>query len=135
MQQDVRETAQRLSENAKLENGTANAVNSFYCHLQSNMFERSPTGTESASQHFRHKRLVTSSVVSDVQSGNADMSMADCIPHTWQATSTNSLETVRSTFLVEVKGASRNLMKAIVKPTVSHIADAYNKLEVHFQQP
>jgi hypothetical protein len=42
----------------------------------------------------------------------------------------NSLEKVKPPFLVEAKGVSKSLIKAIVKPTVSHIADAYNKIEV-----
>lgn len=132
MQQDVRESAQRLGENAKMENGTANAVNSFYLHLQSNMFERNPVGTHSTSQHLRLKPLVTSSVEPAVQSGNADMGEPDYPPHVWQGTAIKSIAKAKPTFLVEAKGVSRNLVKAIVKPTVSHIADAYNKFEVCF---
>jgi hypothetical protein len=68
--------------------------------------------------------------MSAVQSRNADMSKIESPSRASQVTSTNSLAQVKPTFLVEAKGVSRNLMKAIVKPTVSHIADAYNKLEV-----
>lgn len=132
MQQDVRESAQRLSEHTKLENGTANAVNSFYHHLQSNKFERKPVGSDSESHHLRLEPLVTSSPKSAVRSGNADVNEVDCPPHAWQGTATNSVVKAKPTILVEVKGVSRNLMKAIVKPTVSHIADAYNKFEVCF---
>ena len=113
-----------------MENGTTNSVNSFYRHLQSTIFERRPTGTNSASQHLRLKPLVKPSIVSTTQWGKVDMNEVDYLPNSSQATSTNSLEKVKPTFPVEAKGVSRNLMKAIVKPTVSHIADAYNKFEV-----
>ncbi|KUL82531.1 hypothetical protein ZTR_09178 [Talaromyces verruculosus] len=129
MQQDVRESAQKLSENTKLEDGTSNAVNSFYRHLQLNMFKPSPVGIDSPPQQLQLKPLGDSSVESAVQSGKAGMSETDCPPYAWQGTATNSIAKVKPTFLVEVKGVSRNLMKAIVKPTVSHIADAYNKFE------
>jgi hypothetical protein len=130
MQQDVRETAERLSEHGKLENGTVNAVKSFYRHLQSKMVQHSPTATDSASHPLRRTPLVPSSIMSAVPSRNTDMSKIESPSHPTQVTSSNSIEQVKPTFLVEAKGVSRNLMKAIVKPTVSHIADAYNKLEV-----
>ncbi|PCH02253.1 UDP-glucuronosyl/UDP-glucosyltransferase [Penicillium occitanis (nom. inval.)] len=129
MQQDVRETAERLSEHGKLENGTVNAVKSFYRHLQSKMVQHSPTATDSASHPLRRTPLVPSSIMSAVPSRNTDMSKIESPSYPSQVTSSNSIEQVKPTFLVEAKGVSRNLMKAIVKPTVSHIADAYNKLE------
>lgn len=39
-------------------------------------------------------------------------------------------EKVKTTFLVDAKGVSISLIKAIIKPTVSHIADAHRKREV-----
>lgn len=39
-------------------------------------------------------------------------------------------EKVKTTFLVDAKGVSKSLIKAIIKPTVSHIADAHRKREV-----
>lgn len=39
-------------------------------------------------------------------------------------------EKLNTTFFVDAKGVSKSLIKAIIKPTVSHIADAHRKREV-----
>ena len=41
-----------------------------------------------------------------------------------------SEENIHTTFLVDAKGVSKSLIKAIIKPTVSHIADGHRKREV-----
>lgn len=102
----------------------------FYHNLQSNKFEREPVGSDSASQQLRLEPLVTSSVESAVRTGNAEVNEADCPSHSWQRTATILVVKMKPTFLVELKGVSKDLMKAIVKPAVSHIVHVYNKFEV-----
>lgn len=124
-----------LGLHAGQEPGATNAVNCFLRHLRWEKTKRSPTGSNPAIYRMRLKGMavspVTTTAVGERGGGAVNSAGAKSSAYGPEAESTSSLDKVKPTFLVEAKGVSRSLIKAIIKPTISHISDARSKFEVN----
>ncbi|KAJ5213317.1 hypothetical protein N7449_000486 [Penicillium cf. viridicatum] len=141
LRRDVKQVASRIGERIQEENGTANAVQSFYRHLQWEKVRCSDINTEPVvcrmqlKPSFRSK-VETDGVVISTRGGGSPVEPDEYPVHTRRDKPPGlSEEKVHTTFLVDAKGVSKSLMKAIIKPTVSHIADAHRKREAQNDVP
>lgn len=125
-----------LGLHAGQEPGAINAVNCFLRHLRWEKTKRSPTGSNPAIYRMRLKGMavsqITSTAVGERGGGAVHSVTAKDSTYGTEAESTSSLDKIKPTFFVEAKGVSRSLIKAIIKPTISHISDARSKFEVTF---
>ncbi|KAJ5639533.1 uncharacterized protein N7484_007395 [Penicillium longicatenatum] len=137
MRPETREAAQRIGRQIQQENAVENAVNSFHSHLDWDSFRCSVTKTDPAIYQMRAKPSIKlSAVAAAVLMRAKAMRVSELelikrqiyITENGQEALLHTEEKEVSTF-GEVKSVSRSLMKAIVKPTISHISDAYNSRE------
>ncbi|KAJ5869568.1 hypothetical protein N7455_004509 [Penicillium solitum] len=141
LRRDVKQVASRIGERILEENGTANAVQSFYRHLQWEKVRCSDINTEPVVYRMQLKSSVRSRVethggVISTRGGGSPVEPDEYPIHTRRDKSPElSEEKGHTTFLVDAKGVSKSLMKAIIKPTVSHIADAHKKRETQNDVP
>ncbi|KUM66843.1 hypothetical protein ACN42_g280 [Penicillium freii] len=123
------------------ENGAANAVQSFYRHLQFEKVRCSDIKTEPVIYRMQLKpsiksKVETDGVVISTRGGGLPVEPDEYPVHTRRDEAPElSEEGIHTTFLVDAKGVSKSLMKAIIKPTVSHIADAHRKREAQNDVP
>ncbi|KAJ5492020.1 UDP-glucuronosyl/UDP-glucosyltransferase [Penicillium expansum] len=117
------------------ENGTTNAVQSFYRHLKWEKVRCSDTNTEPVIYRMQLKpsfggKVETDGVGISTRGGGSPVEPDEYPIHTRRDQMPElTEEKVKTTFLVDAKGVSKSLIKAIIKPTVSHIADAHRKRE------
>ncbi|CAI7671731.1 unnamed protein product [Penicillium palitans] len=141
LRRDVKQVASRIGKMILEENGTANAVQSFYRHLQWEKVRCSDINTEPVVYRMQLKpsisrRVETHGGVISTRGGVSPVEPDEYPVHTRRDKAPElSEEKVHTTFLVDAKGVSKSLMKAIIKPTVSHIADAHRKREVQNDVP
>ncbi|CAI7644027.1 unnamed protein product [Penicillium glandicola] len=133
----VKQVAFRLGQRIEEENGTKNAVQSFYRHLQWEKVRCSDNTTEPVIYRMQLKPSINRNVETDgvvvTTRGGGSPVEPDYYPvHT---ALDKTPERVNNTFLVDAKGVSKSLIKAIIKPTVSHIADAHRKREAQNDVP
>ncbi|KAJ5654408.1 hypothetical protein N7490_001411 [Penicillium lividum] len=136
---DVKQVASRLGQQIQRENGTVNAVNSFHRHLQWEKVRCSDAETEPVIYRMQlkpsiKKKVNTEEVVLSTR-GGGPVGPDEKPVHTALDEAPEPIEEVKTTFLVDAKGVSKSLIKAIIKPTVSHIADAHKKREAHNDLP
>ncbi|KAJ5259456.1 hypothetical protein N7478_012437 [Penicillium angulare] len=124
---DVREAAASLGARTKNENGAANAAKSFYRHLQWEKVQRDPTTSDPAIYSMRLKGIVVPSIaktVVDMENGltasSPGIESPTVVTRGGQAV---CVDTDKSTFFVGAMDVGQNLIKAIIKPTISHISD------------
>ncbi|KAF7519286.1 hypothetical protein PCG10_010148 [Penicillium crustosum] len=138
---DIKQVASRIGERILEENGTTNAVQSFYRHLQWEKVRCSDINTEPVVYRMQlkpsiRKRVETHGVVMSTRGGGTPMEPDEYPVHTRLDKAPElGEEKVHTTFLVDAKGVSKSLMKAIIKPTVLHIADAHKKREAQNDVP
>ncbi|KAJ5969658.1 hypothetical protein N7501_005906 [Penicillium viridicatum] len=141
LRQDVKQVASRIGRMIQEENSTANAVQSFYRHLQWEKVRCSDIKTEPVVYRMQLKpsirsKVETGWVVISTRGGRSPVEPDEYPVHTRQDKAPElSEEKIHTTFLVDAKGVSKSLMKAIIKPTVSHIADAHRKREAQNDVP
>jgi hypothetical protein len=158
MRPETREAAQRIGRQIQQEDAVENAVNSFHSHLDWDSFRCSVTKTDPAIYQMRAKPSIKlSAVAAAVLTRAKAMRISELelyvllLPisseHYFLINIASRIK--RQTYIIEngqeallhteekeattfdeVKSVSRSLMKAIVKPTISHISDAYNSREV-----
>ncbi|KAJ5607135.1 hypothetical protein N7537_003754 [Penicillium hordei] len=141
LRRDVKQVASRIGERTHEENGTANAVQSFYRHLQWEKVRCSDINTEPVVYRMQLKpsirsKVETDGVVISTREGGSPVEPDEYPVHTRRDKAPELREEkVHTTFLVDAKGVSKSLIKAIIKPTVSHIADAHRKREAQNDVP
>ncbi|KAK4865792.1 hypothetical protein LT330_009225 [Penicillium expansum] len=134
-QPSVKQVALRLGQRIRGENGTTNAVQSFYRHLRWEKVRCSDTNTEPVIYRMQLKpsfggKVETDGVGISIRGGGSPVEPDEYPIHTRRDQMPElTEEKVKTTFLVDAKGVSKSLIKAIIKPTVSHIADAHRKRE------
>ncbi|KAJ5088721.1 hypothetical protein N7456_012337 [Penicillium angulare] len=130
---EVREAAESLGAGTENENGAANAAKSFYRHLQWEKVQRNPTTSDPAIYSMRLKGFVVPSITKTVvEMGNdgAISSPANEAPtRVAKAELGVCVDGEKPTFFVGAMDVGQNLIKAIIKPTISHISDARTKNE------
>ncbi|KAJ5729017.1 uncharacterized protein N7483_003525 [Penicillium malachiteum] len=133
LQLDVREAAISLSAATEQENGAVNAASSFYRNLKWEKVQRSPNTSEPAIYSMRLKGPAISTTEAMVKLGNRveRTSLRGGGPTTndTEAELAVSVEKLKPSFLMDTKTVGRSLIKAIIKPTISHISDARTKKE------
>ncbi|KAJ5795964.1 uncharacterized protein N7518_004504 [Penicillium psychrosexuale] len=138
---EVKRVASRLGQKIQGENGTANAVQSFYRQLKWEKVQCSDADTEPVIHRMQLQPSFSSKFEADVvvisTRGGGSTAELDEYPAHTRRDKTRELveEKVKTTFLVDAKGVSISLIKAIIKPTVSHIADAHRKRETENDVP
>ncbi|KAJ5413176.1 hypothetical protein N7465_005481 [Penicillium sp. CMV-2018d] len=141
LRRDVKQVASRIGRMIQEENGTANAVQSFYRHLQWEKVRCSDIKTEPVVYRMQLKpsirsKVETDGVVISTKGGGSPVEPDEYPVHTRRDKAPElSEENIHTTFLVDAKGVSKSLIKAIIKPTVSHIADAHRKREAQNDVP
>ncbi|OQD60735.1 hypothetical protein PENPOL_c021G04252 [Penicillium polonicum] len=141
LRRDVKQVASRIGGMIQEENGTANAVQSFYRHLQWEKVRCSDIKAEPVVYRMQLKpsiksKVETDWVVTSTRGGGSPVEPDEYPVHTRRDKAPElSEEKIHTTFLVDAKGVSKSLMKAIIKPTVSHIADAHRKREAQNDVP
>ncbi|KAJ5538275.1 hypothetical protein N7494_007754 [Penicillium frequentans] len=129
MRPETREAAQRISLQIQQENALENAVSSFHSHLNWDNFRCCVTKTDPAIYQMRTRPSIKLSAVAVailMRVKAMRISGLELIKRqTYNTESEQEVQEEELSAFDEVKSVSKNLMKAIVKPTVSHISDAY----------
>ncbi|KAJ5717184.1 hypothetical protein N7488_002830 [Penicillium malachiteum] len=135
---NVREAASGIRTATEQENGAVNAASSFYRNLQWERVRRSPTKSEPAIYSIRLKGVIipTTEAMTKMTNRMEKASIrgggtADDI----EAEMTVFVAKAKPSFLMDTKNVGQSLIKAIIKPTVSHIPDARSKKEFQNDLP
>lgn len=164
MRPETREAAQQISLQIQQENAVENAVTLFHSHLNWDNFRCSVTKTDPAIYQMRTRPSIKLSAVaaavlvrakamriselelyvSYLQSKSHSLTSVEIRIQRQEYTTESEQEAFLDTLdtqekevstFDEMKSVSKSLMKAIVKPTISHISDAYNGREVRIIFP
>ncbi|KAJ5359172.1 uncharacterized protein N7496_011585 [Penicillium cataractarum] len=131
LQPETRKISSHIKEGLAKERGLANAVSSFYRHLQWENMQCDLTKTSPAVYHIEKGQSIKLSAAAAavlVRSNAVRRSDLNLIKRREYDTTTEVAPEVPPSAPV-TKSVGKNLIKAIIKPTVSHIADAYNEME------
>ncbi|KAJ5699155.1 hypothetical protein N7462_001160 [Penicillium macrosclerotiorum] len=141
LRSDVKQVASRLGLRIRGENGTINAVKSFYRQLQWERVRCSDAGTDPIIFRMQLKppicnKIETSGPIDLAKGGESSVTLGENIVYRARDKEPDSIDgKISTSLLVNTKGVSKSLIKAIIKPTVSHIADAHKKFEAQNDLP
>ncbi|KAJ5727844.1 hypothetical protein N7493_005664 [Penicillium malachiteum] len=134
---DVREATIGMNTAAEQENGAANAANSFYRNLQWEKVRRSSITSEPAIYSMRLKGVMpTTGEMVKLENRMGKLSTrGGGASNDIEAEMIVSVQKAKPSFLMDTKNVGQSLVKAIIKPTVSHISDARSKKEAQNDVP
>ncbi|KAJ5746456.1 hypothetical protein N7520_011638 [Penicillium odoratum] len=121
---DVKQVTSRLGQQIQRENGTVRCSDT----------ETEPVVYRMQLKPSIKRKVDTEEVVLSTR-GGGPVGPDERPFHTALNEAPEPIEEFKSTFFVDAKGVSKSLIKAIIKPTVSHIADAHKKREAHNHLP